>query len=735
VSYQATEDNILTNTGTFNFPTQYYNLSSDQKVYRLEAFSDWSDNFSTIFRIARKEYIRGQDSLGESSAAGVGFGDFRITVSPTDPFFAANNLNGTALIGTASREFRFGPDEFRHANAFEDERTQYYGQGTLTLDNHTITAGGMFEDYELFNLFNPASRGVYSFTSLQNLQNRVASVRYSNLPSNNAVEGATAWGYKRYTAFLEDVWQLTPKLELNAGIRMEYYDQDDRPPARPDLNVAGQRVPFQQVYGYSPTESLDGKSIFQPRLGFNYEVNDRVNVSGGIGLFSGSDPQVWISNNFQQSFVSATQNQTGFNGRDVPQALRDLVAAGPSPTAVINLAVLDPDYEIPSVWRASLRGDFNFNLGEYAKFLGDDWRVSLSALYGKVNKSNIWTNDAYDPNIRADIRPFVGIAPDGRPIYPTLSSNLAGLGTQADVIKLTNGSSGDNLSLAVQVGKEWDVFGFNFAYTNTKAEDQVGYGSSTAISSFRGITDFDRLNPITAPSDNEIEHKFSLNLNAKAKFIGDLETRMDVFGIAQSGAPYSIGFGTNSGVIFGRPNGGAGFGGSDVLYVPQLNTAGTGFADPRVTFASATVEAQMLAFLQNNNLLGYAGKVINRNELNAPWTRRFDMRFQQELPGGFGQFGGDNRIKLVADVENVLNLLNDEWGQRRIGPANGEFGAVNADIVLAGTTTPITRTGVNPCVTATSCQYRITQVSNASPIRQDLGNSVYRIRVGIRYEF
>jgi outer membrane receptor for ferrienterochelin and colicin len=731
-SYQATEDNILTNTGTFNFPTQYYNLSSDQKVYRLEAFSDWSPTFSTVFRIARKDYIRGQDSIGENSATGVNFGDFRITVSPTDPYFAANNLNGQQLLGTANREFRLGPDEFRHGNAFEDERTQYYGEGTLDLDAHTIVFGAMLEDYKLANLFNPASRGVYSFNSLGNLAGRVASVRYSNAPSNNVLDGTTAWGYNKISLFAQDTWQATDKLELTLGARVEYYDQDDRPDARPAIPVSGVPLSFEQLYGFSPGESLDGKSTIQPRVGFNYDVNDRVQVSGGFGLFAGSDPQVWISNNFQKTFVSTTSNQTGFNGRDVPQALRTVVAAGPSATAVVNLAVLDPDYEIPSVWRTSLRGDFNFDLSQYGAFLGDDWRVSLSALYGRVNKSNLWTNETYT---RSDLQRFVGVAPDGRPIYPQLSRVLDGVGTQPDVIMLTNGSEGENLSLALQLSKAWDHFGFDFAYTNTKAEDQVGYGSSTAISSFRGITDFDRLNPELRPSDNEIEHKFSLNFNAKAKFIADLESRIDVFAIVQSGAPYSIGFGTGSTDSFGRANGGAGFGGADVLYVPRLNSTGTGFADSRVTFASAAVETQLLNFLRNNDLLGYQGTYIPRNDLNAPWTRRWDLRVQQELPGGFGAFGGNNRIKLVADVENFLNLINDEWGARRIGPANGEFGAVNTDIVLAGTTTPITRTGANPCVTAAACQYRYTQVASGSPLRDDLTNSVWRARIGIRYEF
>src|SRR5690606_41852247 len=47
---------------------------------------------------------------------------------------------------------------------------------------------------------------------------------------------------------------------------------------------------------------------------------------------------------------------------------------------------LDPNLKIPTVWKASLTGGYNFGLGP----LGDGWRAQIDLLYADFRDSLIW---------------------------------------------------------------------------------------------------------------------------------------------------------------------------------------------------------------------------------------------------------------------------------------------------------------------------------------------------------
>jgi len=761
VSWQGTEDNLLTNTGTFRFPTNYYNLSSTQDFYRAELNSQWTNNFSTTFRYATKEYIRGQNSLGDTSATGTSFGEFIVNTDEFDPYWAANGLDGAALLGS-NREFRLGPDVFRHHNAYSDERTVFYGQGDLILGDHQIQFGAEFEQFDLFNVFGQYSRGQFEFDSIQNLVDQIADVSYINAQSNNSDDVIADWGFEKTTLFFQDSWQVTPRLNVNGGFRYESYTQDDVPPA-PEMVISGDGttlLSFQDVYGFSGTDNLDGLDIFQPRFGFRYDHSDRLTISGGVGIFSGGSPQVWASNNF----TSATFAAFGFGpiagvtGTEVPASVQGVIGGGiglpPGFNAVQNVDIFDPNFEIPRTLRASLRAEYEMDLDRWG--MGDGYRVSATMLYGDQQKQLIWRNLAFD---RADMAAHLGVAPDGRVIYPDLGDiplpsdpdNLDGdPGTNGsefnvpDAFVMTNRDGGSSWTFALQVAKEYDNgISFDASYANTSSEDLVEYGSSRAISAWRGIVGTDRNNASVGTSSNEVEHKFAIRFSYDHEFIRDLNTNITFLGYMQSGQPFSFGYDVGSrNPAFGRANGGSPRDGADLFYVPILNADATGFADSRVEFETANDEALMLDFIRTFGLAQYQGQIVPRNSEQSSWTQRWDMRFQQELPGfGFAdRYVGDNRLKLVVDVENVANLLNDEWGTQL--NRGGSFGRVNvADVDLRHVASGEVLTDNEPgefCNVESDCRYIYGDVFNFdtdSLFRENANNSVYRIRVGLRYEF
>jgi hypothetical protein len=141
------------------------------------------------------------------------------------------------------------------------------------------------------------------------------------------------------------------------------------------------------------------------------------------------------------------------------------------------------------------------------------------------------------------------------------------------------------------------------------------------------------------------------------------------------------------------------------------------------------------------------GQINAVNSDNGAWNQRWDFRFQQDLPGipGVDRFVGDNRFKFVLDIENVLNLLNDDWGTQVNSVAFGQAAVVGADLVSAADVAALgvdgapALTGDLPrrtCLSAGDCVYRYNFFNEgpANGSRDDF-DSVYRIRVGLRYEF
>ncbi len=723
VSYQRVREDELTSIGQSEFRSAYYNAPQELDAYNFEIFSNWTPQLSTEFRVNYKEFFRGQDCL-----AGTDVGELRFR-------FTEDELVGTQFEGllddgnpNSNVEYTFigGCDRFRHANSFEDERLQFFGKADYVFGDHVLSVGGSYENYTLFNLFVERSLGRYTFNSPAELNDGTAFVEYRNALSNDANDAAAAWEYDLFSAFVQDEWQILSNLSVNAGFRYERFIQDDETPVRPD---------FEDQFGFSSVNSLDGLDIFQPRVGFRYEPFDRTIVSGGFGLFSGGNPQVWISNAYQPRAFFASGEFDNVDPTQVPQALLAEVGAGGGSDFV---DLISDDFEIPSDWKASVRLDQSFDLEyDFLPFgLGTDYRFTTQLLYSQVNNGFRWENIAQtqDP----DALP-TGVAPDGRPIY----ADLQALGIN-NATALTNSDDGESLAFTVGLAKEYEAgFGFDASYAYQDVEQVTEGTSSRGISSWRGIADVDPNNPSAKTSPFQVEHAFKVNLSYETDLFGDLRSRFDVFGLIQSGDPFGYYFNVSSGnSLFGRAGNGESPFDNAPLYVPSVS--GDGFSDPNVVFADGFDEGEFLDFINDRNIP--TGGILNDRFDNSAWNQRWDFRYQQDLPGLFGaeQFVGENRFQFVVDIFNVANLLNDEWGTNFDGPRNNQSAIIGADLVSAadvavnGVDGATALTGDLPrttCLTEADCLYRFNFFDDRAASFRDRGDSVYQIRLGLRYEF
>jgi hypothetical protein len=90
--------------------------------------------------------------------------------------------------------------------------------------------------------------------------------------------------------------------------------------------------------------------------------------------------------------------------------------------------------------------------------------------------------------------------------------------------------------------------------------------------------------------------------------------------------------------------------GNDLLFVPA------NVSD--VVVRGGTPE-QLEAFIAGDEgLSANRGRIVPRNASRAPWTNQMDFRLALQIPFNSGK----RSVELTADVLNVLNLFDSDWG-------------------------------------------------------------------------
>jgi len=132
-------------------------------------------------------------------------------------------------------------------------------------------------------------------------------------------------------------------------------------------------------------------------------------------------------------------------------------------------------------------------------------------------------------------------------------------------------------------------------------------------------------------------------------------------------------------------------------------------------------------------LKNYRGKIAPKNIARNRAFTRIDLHLEQEIP----TFVGGSRISLFADIENLPNLINHNWGGlRQFGfpqtAAVVQVSCLNVATVPTGTTptTAQTSTISQPCA-----QYRYSGYRTPNEGAVSTSNSLYLIRVGARFSF
>ena len=666
-----------------------YNINEKLDAFSVHLFSNWTDDFSTEIKIGSKDVENRQ-------------------ISAVDPGTSADFLITTPGGG----QIAAGNDRFRHRNELDNESDLFKLRADWVVGDHVLTGGFEREEYTVRNLFVPGSRGWWRFPNIDDLENLVlGDVLYgnSNAPDANPDFAETEFSLAVNSFYVQDEWTPNDKLILKFGLRFDDYSNSDDPVENPVIDSR---------YGFSNTENLDGKDLVLPRFGFNYEVNDRLSLRGGAGLFGGGTPLIMLSNSYAGNGITrtflrlfASFNTTPEEFAAAQQALLELPtnpetaafdnlqpSIGSGVASDQNIDFVDPDFDILSTWKYSIGAEYIF---------GDDWILSGDIILSEVN-------DGYD--IRELRRSPVDTAPDGRPIYTTDFNG-------GDYM-VTNTGKGSGTVVTARLEKSFDtnvgLFDLDIGYTFQDVEETRSYNRFVSFESYAFDPQTDLENPSLAPSRFEVEDRFTANMVWRNQWFGDNTTTVGLAFAGRSGRHYTHVFGSAGTPTFGGSALAEFFSegdnpGAHLFYVP------TGTSDPIVTGDPAFL-SDLDTFVSNNRCLkNKRGSIVKRNGCETGWVNIFSLRLQQEIQVG------DTAFDLFLDIENLGNLINDDWGRVDSYTAPSNVAPVNVAIDSSGAT-PV-------YVYTPTASYQGTPDTVVSKPAIARIASAYRLQLGVKFRF
>jgi hypothetical protein len=690
-----------------------YELAEEVNSGVFQLNSQWTDTFSTEVRASYRDYNRDQTPFG-----GREFPQFEVCLDPTSVTSGAS----TFITCGGSRVF-FGPDVSRQSNDLNTDNLSIDFTARKDAGSHRIKATFGYSEINTFNLFLQRSLGDYYFDSLADFQSRTASrLRFgAAVPSLDANDAAASFKSRAYTFGIQDDWEVVPGLEMNFGFRYDLYEN----PTDVPLNAN-----FLARQGFANTNTFNGEGVFQPRFGFNWQATDRLVVRGGIGIFAGGTPDVFLSNSYsntgqltnaidiQRNTTSATCNVspanptlcaaalTGVNGA-IPGAVESFVATNTASLAAAPVNAIAQDIATARQARATLSLNYDADLGP----LGDGWLFGVDALYGNVIEAYQWT-DARSVRI--------GTLPDGRPRYAPLGGTTT---TNQDLL-MTNDQRGRSYVGVARVSKSWDWgLSIDASYTRSDVKDTNAITSATAGSLYSNNAFANPNFAAYGTSIYQIKDQWKFGVDFNKAFFGENKTRLSLFGEYRSGRPYSLTMNdqTNRSAVFGTVGNGA----RHLLYVPTVG-------DTRVSFDTAANETKFNDLVGQLGIGKYRGKIIGKNTQMAPDFFKIDLSMSQELP----LFVGNSKLRLFADIENVLNLVDSDWGALRQVSFPQTAALVSVQCLSAPVATGTAPgTGVaNTASTQNCAQFRYSNV-NAPNEALVTRQSLYGIRIGVKVNF
>ncbi|MEO8193374.1 MAG: TonB-dependent receptor [Gemmatimonadales bacterium] len=695
----------------------------------------YSSNFHSINSVKKAPVVQlfsnFKNGLSNEAFGGITWVRDRRLPKTTFPQVLINYSGNRAIIA--------GADQFSQGNELDADTYEFTDNFTIPRGNHSFVLGTRNEYVKIRNLFTQSSYGVWTFDSVSMFeQSKPSGFRRAFVLSN---DGNVYFDALQSAIYVQDTWTATPKLTLAAGLRGDISNFLTDNSYNPAIDSA-----------YGKHETPTGAFQFSPRLSFNYDLTgDQLNqVRGGIGLFVGTPPYVWMENAYAQNgrIITFLQCGAGFSNAANPAPVFDVDATkystcanGQGTKPIGDVSFLDKGLKFPQPMRANLA---------YDRVLPFNMVATVEGLYSKTLNQLFFVNR----NLAAP----TGKDKFGRTVYGAFLTSGVSVPTRPALVVANGGTS--RFSTAIDVENQNKDYAYNVtgqlrkrysngwealvAYNYGRAYDVQSFTSSTHISNWQfGRTLYTAQEVTGDPARSLFDqpHKISGFVTKtlgwgrliESSWASGLATDITLAFVGNSNAPHDYIYGGSS----GRGDLNAdGVQGNDLIYVPNnVNDASEIRFAPLAIAVGDTLSAtnQAAAFDQliegNDCLRNSRGKILQRNSCRLPFSSNLDLTIRQNIP----LVSSEQRVTLQLDIFNFGNLLNKEWGQQKVSPYSG-----NSNVPLL-THTAMSATDPAVAVPTVTFNYRTLDQTKTGTLREyQVGNFVsnyWRMQLSARVSF
>lgn len=626
----------------------------------------------------------------------------------------------TDVVKSTAVETSFGNELYTANNLLYTNIVQFSDDLTWYKGKHEFTFGTSDQIQSYKNGFAPDYSGLYTFNSsydfLHGLPAAAYTTRYSALSDGSFPFAKIKAGI--YSLYAQDKYHVTDNFRLTYGIRADYDAFPTSLPQNPNVPS----LTFQQGIHVDPSVLPKNRVQLSPRAGFNWDVkgDGSTQVRGGSGLFAGTVPFVWISNQASNngvlfgSYTIVNGAKTNTDAQNKQLVFNPTIThpTGAAANTSYELDITDPHLKYPKVWRTNLAIDQKLGWGVIATIEGA-YTKDINAIYHE----NLVLSDSYS------VLPGSGglIRYTAKNTTPSASAATAQNPSISGLYYMTNTNKGDSYFITGQLQKTFNNgFYFNVAYTHSGSRD-VNDGGSTAstIWSSRDVAG--------NPNADNLSNSTFVQPN---RIIGSLMYKKDYFGFGTTSVGLLFEMANNGAVSYitsGDPNNDGAT--NDLMYIPKNQADITLVPDASTNPGTAETQWQQLnAFINQDKYLSkHRGEFAERNGVILPYFKRFDFKVIQDFYVKAGKT--KNTIEVSLDIINVGNLLNKNWGLYQ-----DSFNGINT-----GNTTILHYVGTDATGRATYSFPLLNKTTN-TPVTTSFINdasqlSRYQAQLGLRYIF
>jgi len=599
-----------------SFSNHWYQTNRVTDNYSVQLNSSWTPDFRTD---AGASYIKYN---GTATPNGQPF-----------PEVYVNGITGTNLVTglPVTGQVDLGTNYSYQYNSLFTKNMNGHLYGEYSMGDHTVKFGGDSDKTEYLDKFVQYYYGRYAFANVADFASGKANyLQYKQAAPGFTIDSSDAnYSLTNFGLLAQDTWKPLSALTIVGGLRFDY-------PYLPGKPLYLQN--FKDTWGFANNTTGSGNYRVAPRVGFNLDLptHRKTQVRGGIGLFQGTNPAVWIANAYDTngstntvtlptkspSASSTTSPATAVAVFNPNPLYVQTLPAPTSPTPDINIT--DPNFKTPAYWKSNLAVDHELPwFGLVATAEADFMKVEKSILIESLNLNK------------------TGTLPDGRDSYSgKVHSNYG------SVLELANTNKGGGESYTVGLRRpmknHWSASAY---YTHSHTTEVQPLTSSVASSSFNYRASVNPTDNIARNSYYATPDKFVVTAVKEFNFFkrSGAETTLAAVFRAQTGHAYSW--------VFASDVNGDGTNGNDAFYVPA------GPDDPKVTWADASQKAAFFDFVDHSQLKKYKGQIVAPYSAYNPWQKTVDLHFEQSIP-----VHGPVKMSLFLDCLNFANLLDKSWG-------------------------------------------------------------------------